>query len=50
MIFEVEREKLLNAVSNLSRIVSSKTSLPVLEGIKLQRSMDQRGGFSNEYA
>ena len=33
MIFEVEREKLLTAVSNLSRIVSSKTSLPVLEGI-----------------
>ena len=33
MIFEVEREKLLNAVTNLSRIVTSKTSLPVLEGI-----------------
>lgn len=33
MLFTVEREKLLEAVTHLSRIVSGKTSLPVLEGI-----------------
>ena len=33
MIFEVERAALLDAVTNLSRIVSNKTSQPVLEGI-----------------
>ena len=33
MFFTVERESLLEAVSKLQRIVSSKTSLPVLEGI-----------------
>lgn len=33
MILTIEREKFLEAVSHLSRIVSSKTSLPVLEGI-----------------
>ena len=33
MKFSVEREKLLEAVNHLSRIVSGKTSLPVLEGI-----------------
>ena len=33
MIFEVERAQLLDAVTNLSRIVSNKTSQPVLEGI-----------------
>lgn len=33
MIFSVERNKLCEAVSNLSRVVSSKTAIPVLEGI-----------------
>ncbi len=33
MIVTIEREKILEAVNHLSRIVSSKTSLPVLEGI-----------------
>ncbi len=33
MIFSVEREKFLESVNHLSRIVSGKTSLPVLEGI-----------------
>ena len=33
MLFEVERQQLLDAVTNLSRIVSNKTSQPVLEGI-----------------
>ncbi len=35
MKFSVERAKLLEAVNHLSRVVSSKTSLPVLEGILL---------------
>lgn len=35
MIFTVERSQLGEAVSKLSRIVSSKTSYPVLEGILL---------------
>ena len=33
MIFSVERAKLLDAVSRLQRVVGSKTSMPVLEGI-----------------
>ncbi len=33
MIFSVERSKLLDAVSKLQRVVGSKTSMPVLEGI-----------------
>ena len=33
MIFSVEREKLLEAVSRLQRVVGAKTSMPVLEGI-----------------
>ncbi len=33
MIVTIEREKILEAVNHLSRIVSSKTSLPILEGI-----------------
>lgn len=33
MIFSVERSKLLDAVSRLQRVVGSKTSMPVLEGI-----------------
>ena len=33
MIFSVERVKLLDAVSKLQRVVGSKTSMPVLEGI-----------------
>lgn len=33
MLVTIEREKILEAVNHLSRIVSSKTSLPVLEGI-----------------
>jgi len=33
MIISVERLKLCEAVSNLSRVVSSKTTVPVLEGI-----------------
>ncbi len=33
MIFSVERAKLLDAVSKLQRVVGSKTSMPVLEGI-----------------
>lgn len=33
MVVTIEREKFLEAVNHLSRIVSSKTSLPVLEGI-----------------
>ena len=33
MIFSCERTKLLDAVSRLQRVVSSKTSMPVLEGI-----------------
>ena len=33
MIVTIEREKILEAVNHLSRIVSTKTSLPVLEGI-----------------
>lgn len=33
MIFSVERTKLLEAVSRLQRVVGSKTSMPVLEGI-----------------
>lgn len=33
MIFSVERAKLLEAVSRLQRVVSSKSSMPVLEGI-----------------
>lgn len=33
MIFSVERAKLLDAVSKLQRVVSSKSSMPVLEGI-----------------
>ena len=33
MIISVSREKLCEAVSNLSRVVSSKTTVPVLEGI-----------------
>ncbi len=33
MIFSVEREKLLEAVSKLQRVVGAKTSMPVLEGI-----------------
>ena len=35
MIFSVERAKLLEAVSRLQRVVSSKSSMPVLEGILL---------------
>lgn len=35
MFVTLEREKLLEAVNHLSRIVSAKTSLPVLEGILL---------------
>ncbi len=35
MKFSVDRTKLLEAVNHLSRVVSSKTSLPVLEGILL---------------
>lgn len=35
MKFSVERALLLEAVNHLSRVVSSKTSLPVLEGILL---------------
>ena len=33
MIFSVERASLLDAVSHLQRVVGSKTSMPVLEGI-----------------
>ena len=33
MIFSCERTKLLDAVSRLQRVVGSKTSMPVLEGI-----------------
>ena len=33
MIFSVERASLLDAVSRLQRVVGSKTSMPVLEGI-----------------
>ena len=33
MIFSVERAKFLDAVSRLQRVVSGKTSMPVLEGI-----------------
>lgn len=33
MKFSVDREKLLEVVNNLSRIVTQKTSIPVLEGI-----------------
>ena len=33
MIFSVERAKLLDAVSRLQRVVSAKSSMPVLEGI-----------------
>lgn len=33
MIFTCERSKLLDAVSRLQRVVGSKTSMPVLEGI-----------------
>ena len=33
MIFSVERQKLLEAVSKLQRAVGAKTSMPVLEGI-----------------
>ena len=33
MIFSVERQKLLDAVSKLQRVVGAKTSMPVLEGI-----------------
>ena len=33
MIFSVERASLLEAVSRLQRVVGSKTSMPVLEGI-----------------
>lgn len=33
MIFSVERQELLDAVSRLQRVVGSKTSMPVLEGI-----------------
>lgn len=33
MIFSVERAKLLDAVSRLQRVVSTKSSMPVLEGI-----------------
>lgn len=33
MIFSVERAKLLDAVSKLQRVVGSKTSMPILEGI-----------------
>ena len=33
MIFSVERQKLLEAVTKLQRIVGAKTSMPVLEGI-----------------
>ena len=33
MIFSVDRNKLCEAVSNLSRVVSNKTAVPVLEGI-----------------
>ena len=33
MIFSVERASLLEAVSKLQRVVGSKTSMPVLEGI-----------------
>ncbi len=33
MIFSVERNSLLDAVSKLQRVVGSKTSMPVLEGI-----------------
>lgn len=35
MLFTVERESFLEAVSRLSRIVSNKTAYPVLEGILL---------------
>lgn len=35
MIFSVERASLLDAVSRLQRVVGSKTSMPVLEGILL---------------
>lgn len=35
MIFSVERAKLLEAVLKLQRVVGSKTSMPVLEGILL---------------
>jgi DNA polymerase III sliding clamp (beta) subunit (PCNA family) len=33
MKFTVERESFLEAVSRLSRVVSTKTAYPVLEGI-----------------
>lgn len=33
MIFSVERQKLLEAVTRLQRIVGAKTSMPVLEGV-----------------
>lgn len=33
MIFTVERQKLLDAVTRLQRVVGAKTSMPVLEGI-----------------
>ena len=33
MIFSVERQKLLDAVTRLQRVVGAKTSMPVLEGI-----------------
>lgn len=33
MIFSVERQKLLDAVSKLQRVVGAKSSMPVLEGI-----------------
>ena len=33
MIFSVERQKLLDAVTKLQRVVGAKTSMPVLEGI-----------------
>ena len=38
MIFSVERNKLCEIVSNLSRVVSSKTAVPVLEGILITAS------------
>lgn len=39
MIFSVERASLLEAVSKLQRVVGSKTSMPVLEGILISAEL-----------
>ena len=49
MKISVEREKILEAVNHLSRIVTAKTSLPVLEGILLSLNFEYLLPYSTNF-